>query len=235
MTIILNAAGEGAVTVENYNDGEQLAATRDLAEAVEIAASSAVAGEAIVRVRLGNRLGSIDITTSPRYLFLKIYLLRAIMFLLGRLVGMPDLARLLDRAAETGTFHPALAPARPPIPGRMVCTPLRLDEAKARGDYVDLLNYIRAEMETRGYHHMIDHLVSRDGAHDGLLDSIVFSDNRVVCFYGYGEEPDEPALRLLREAETDESWVTAVRLAISLGYVAADENANALLFWTPRA
>ena len=235
MTIVLNAAGEGAVTVENYNDGERLAATRDLAEAVEIAASSAVAGEAVVRVRLGNRLGSIDINTSPRYLFLKIYLLRAVMLLLGHLVGMPDLARLLDRAAETGTFHPALAPERTAEPGRMVCTPLRLDPAKARGDYVDLLNYVRAAMADRGYPHMIDHLVSADGPHDGLLDSIVFSDDRVVCFYGYGGEPDAPALRLLRDAETDECWVTAVRLAISLGYVNADEHANALLFWTPRA
>jgi hypothetical protein len=109
MTIVLNAAGEGAITVENYNDGERLAATRDLAQAVEIAAASAEDSEAIVRVRLGNRLGAIDITTSPRALFFKIYLLRLVMFLLGQLVGMPDLERLLDRAAE-----PESSPSRPP-------------------------------------------------------------------------------------------------------------------------
>lgn len=116
MTIVLNAAGEGAITVENYNDGERLAATRDLAQAVEIAAASAEESEAIVRVHLGNRLGAIDITTSPRALFFKIYLLRLVMFLLGSLVGMPDLTRLLDRTTETGAFP--LAPAPDRIPAR---------------------------------------------------------------------------------------------------------------------
>jgi hypothetical protein len=104
MTIIVDATDPRAVTIETFNDGETLATTPDLIAAVDEAASTAEAREAVVRVIIGDRLSSVSIATSPRALRFKVRMLQLVIFLLRHLIGMPELVRLLDEVAETGNF-----------------------------------------------------------------------------------------------------------------------------------
>ena len=100
MTVVLDATNPRAVKVENYNDGETIIVTPILARAIEEAAASAAAREAVVRVIAGDGLGFISSTTSPRALRLKIHLLQFAVLLLRHTVGMPELVKLLDDVAQ---------------------------------------------------------------------------------------------------------------------------------------
>jgi hypothetical protein len=104
MIIILDVTDSNANRVESYNDGETLLVTPNVFEAIDEAAFTAEAHEAVVRLRVGDRLGHVEITTSPRALRLKTRSLQSVAFLLRYLVGMPGLARSVNRAAATGTF-----------------------------------------------------------------------------------------------------------------------------------
>lgn len=230
MTIILDVTDPKANLVVNYNDGETLLETPNLYEAIDDAAITAETREAVVRVRVGGLLDQVEFTTSPRALRFKTRLLQLVVFLLHRLIGMPGLSGPVRRVASTGTFEPTLTPSRRADVSRVVATPLAIEGSAATADYVTLLNSVRRRMRGRGYA-LIDHLNSPLDPRDGVLDSIVFSDNSVACFHEYGEGPDEPALRELREARAGRQWETAVKIAHRLERVAGDDAASAILFW----
>ena len=78
MIIILDVTDSNANRVESYNDGETLLVTPNLFEAIDEAAFTAEAREAVVRLRVGDQLGHVEITTRPRALRLKTRSLRSV-------------------------------------------------------------------------------------------------------------------------------------------------------------
>ncbi len=229
MTIILDVTNPKANRVENFNDGETLLVTSNVYEAIDDAAITAETREAVVRVRAGGLLDFVEFTTSPRALRFKTFLLQFAVYVLRLLIGMPALDGSIRRAAATGTFTPTLTPSTRADSSRVVATPLRL-ESSADADYNAILDEVKNRLRARGYI-LIDHLLSPAGPKDGILDSLVFRDNRAVCFYDYFEQPNEPALRRLRESRPEQNWETAVELAHGLDRIEGDESATAILFW----
>ncbi|MFL6284576.1 MAG: hypothetical protein ACJ74Q_15630 [Pyrinomonadaceae bacterium] len=233
MTIILDVTNPEANRVENYNDGETLLVTPNLYEAIDDAAITAETHEAVVRVRVGGLLDQVEFTTSPRALRFKTRLLQLVAFLLHHMIGMPGLAGTVRRVSSTGSFEPTLTPSRRADTSRVVATPLDIEGSAATTDYITILDAVRNRLLGRGYV-LIDHLLSPNCPNDGVLDTIVFSDNTAACFYDYGEGPEEPALRALREADPGRLWETAVMLAHRIERVPGDVAANAILFWRHR-
>lgn len=232
-TIVLDLTKPGAYGVEDFNDGERLAVVTDIVEAIDEAAFTAEAREAVVRVRVRAAGSTLEINTYPTALRLKVRFLQVALHVIGfvaRALDFPAPASADAVVPTTPATYDLVEAASPQsiAPGQLVATPLRLATDRVRGSWADLVAEVNAALARHG----LGVAAGGTDSPDGLPVSLSLNDNFRAGFVDHPGDLPESLYQIMEVVPTERHWASAVVLACSLPNVPGDDDANAIVFWT---
>lgn len=234
-TIVLDITRPNAYRVESFNDCETLNITGNLFEAIDDAALTAEAREAVVRIRVHVSGATLEITTYPAALRLKVRALQFALFLLSIITGALDLPPVISDDADPNpkpsTYDPDFTTPLESIKrGHLVATSLRVLPAVLHdGDWAAIQGEVRRALSLHGVY--LDGLGAFEPESLGVVWSVSLNDNFAACFVDHPLDLPASLHQIMEDTPKNQHWAAAVELARTIPNLPGDDDANALVFW----